>query len=61
AATMTGPVQQADSRAVLRVLLTMPLETLMVAARIRWQGMGLWARGLRMIPRGRAQGAGVAT
>lgn len=51
AATMTGPVHPATTATVLRALLTVPVAPLAVAARIRWQGLRLWARGLPIVPR----------
>ncbi|MBF6237567.1 DUF1365 domain-containing protein [Nocardia otitidiscaviarum] len=51
AASMSGRVLPADPRTLLRVLLTHPLETWRVTARIRWQGLRLWARGLPVLPR----------
>jgi DUF1365 family protein len=50
-ATMTGPVRPASTRTVLRALVTMPVAPLLVAARIRWQGIALWARGLPTVAR----------
>ncbi|MEE6165728.1 MULTISPECIES: DUF1365 domain-containing protein [unclassified Mycolicibacterium] len=50
-ATMTGRVHAADTATVLRALAAVPLAPLLVALRIRWQGMRLWARGLPLVPR----------
>ena len=36
---------------VLTTALAAPLAPLLVAARIRWQGLRLWARGLPLHPR----------
>ncbi|WP_306362286.1 DUF1365 domain-containing protein [Nocardia sp. CC227C] len=51
AASMSGRVLPADPHTLLRVLLAHPLETWRVTARIRWQGLRLWARGLPVLPR----------
>lgn len=51
AATMTGTVYPATPAVVLRALLGTPLAPLAVAARIRVQGLRLWARGLPIVPR----------
>ncbi|WP_019972372.1 DUF1365 domain-containing protein [Mycobacterium sp. 141] len=50
-ATMTGRVHAADTATVLRALVAVPLAPLVVAVRIRWQGMRLWARGLPVVAR----------
>ncbi|MFE4461731.1 DUF1365 domain-containing protein [Nocardia tengchongensis] len=51
AATVVGRVLPADRRTVARTLLAHPLETLRIAARIRWQGLRLRARGLPIVAR----------
>lgn len=50
-AAWAGTVHPARTTTVLRAALAMPLAPLMVAARIRWQGVRLWARGLPVHPR----------
>lgn len=50
-ATMTGPGRPATAGTVLRTFLRQPLEPLRVMARIRWQGIRLWARGLPVVSR----------
>lgn len=51
AATMTGSVHPATTTTVLRAVAAVPMAPLLGAARIRWQGLRLWARGLRIVPR----------
>jgi len=50
-ATVRGRRRAADSRALLRAALRVPLATLTVAAQIRYQGITLWARRLPVVPR----------
>ncbi|WP_067814602.1 DUF1365 domain-containing protein [Nocardia inohanensis] len=50
-ATVDGTVQPAGTGALVRALVAHPLETWRVSARIRIQGLRLWARGLPVIPR----------
>jgi DUF1365 family protein len=50
-ATMTGTGRTATTGAVLRAFLRQPFEPVRVMARIRWQGIRLWARGLPVVPR----------
>ncbi|MGW1738487.1 DUF1365 domain-containing protein [Nocardia sp. NPDC001965] len=50
-ASMTGVCRPATTRAVLAAALTMPLAPLVVAVRIRVQGIRLWLRGLPVVPR----------
>jgi DUF1365 family protein len=50
-ATVRGERRKADSRALLRAALRVPLATLTVAAQIRYQGIKLWARRLPVVPR----------
>jgi DUF1365 family protein len=50
-ATWMGTIHPARTTTVLRAALSAPLAPLMVAARIRWQGVRLWARGLPLHPR----------
>ena len=49
-ATMVGPVVPASTGVVLRALLTAPMAPLIGAARIRWQGLRLWRKGLPIVP-----------
>ncbi|MGW4122464.1 DUF1365 domain-containing protein [Nocardia sp. NPDC004711] len=49
-ATVRGRVLPANRRTVTRTVLAHPLETWRIAARIRAQGLRLWARGLPVIP-----------
>ncbi|MUL76900.1 DUF1365 domain-containing protein [Mycolicibacterium sp. CBMA 226] len=51
AATWTGSIHPARPATVLATALAAPLAPLLVAARIRWQGVRLWARGLPLHPR----------
>jgi DUF1365 family protein len=51
AATMAGPVSVADTTTMLRAVVAVPVAPLLVALRIRWQGIRLWARGLSLVPR----------
>lgn len=50
-ATWMGSIHPARTTTVLRAALVAPLAPLVVAARIRWQGARLWARGLPLHPR----------
>ncbi|MBV6762371.1 DUF1365 domain-containing protein [Rhodococcus sp. USK10] len=50
-ATVRGTRQPATSRTVLRTQLRTPLAPLVVSARIRIQGITLWARGLPVMAR----------
>ncbi|MEV0333398.1 DUF1365 domain-containing protein [Nocardia sp. NPDC050717] len=50
-ATVRGLVRPASGRALLGVALAHPFETWRIAARIRWQGLRLWRRGLPIVPR----------
>ncbi len=50
-ATLAGRAAPATTGRVLRTFLAQPLEPLRVSARIRWQGIRLWARGLPVRPR----------
>ncbi|MGX9673967.1 DUF1365 domain-containing protein [Mycobacterium sp. HM-7] len=50
-ATWTGSIHPAHPTTVLATALAAPLAPLLVAARIRWQGVRLWARGLPLHPR----------
>ncbi|WP_411269091.1 DUF1365 domain-containing protein [Rhodococcus sp. MTM3W5.2] len=51
AATMRGRRRPATAANVVRALLAAPLAPLVVAARIRVQGVRLWARGVPIAPR----------
>lgn len=50
-ATVTGRCVPATTGAIARAVLTDPFPSLLVAARIRWQGLRLWFRGLPVVPR----------
>jgi hypothetical protein len=50
-ATVRGSRVPATSQALLRAAARHPWSTAMVSARIRWQGIKLYARGLRPVPR----------
>ncbi|GEM34420.1 hypothetical protein NN3_54270 [Nocardia neocaledoniensis NBRC 108232] len=50
-ATVRGLVRPASGSAVLAAALAHPVETWRIAARIRWQGLRLWRRGLPILPR----------
>ncbi len=50
-ASIVGSVHPASTAAVLRAVLSVPLAPLLGAARIRWQGLLLWGRGLPVVPR----------
>lgn len=54
-ATVHGARQDVTTRTVLRTQLRTPLAPLMVSARIRMQGIALWARGLPVVPRPQAR------
>ena len=49
-ATVRGTAMPATRRALLRAAVRHPCSTVMVSARIRWQGIKLYARGLRPAP-----------
>jgi uncharacterized protein len=50
-ATVRGRRRPASTGALLRLAVRYPLAPLAVVARIRWQGVRLLARGLRVVPR----------
>jgi DUF1365 family protein len=50
-ASVRGTAVPATPPALLRAALRHPCSTVMVSARIRWQGIRLYARGLRPVPR----------
>jgi DUF1365 family protein len=50
-ATVRGTAVPATRSALLRAAVRHPCSTVMVSARIRWQGIKLYARGLRPVPR----------
>ncbi|MEZ5212308.1 DUF1365 domain-containing protein [Gordonia sp. (in: high G+C Gram-positive bacteria)] len=50
-ATVTGTAHRATVAEVIRAQVRAPLSPLLVAARIRFHGIRLWARGLRIQPR----------
>jgi DUF1365 family protein len=50
-ATVQGSGVPATRSALLRAAVRHPLSTVTVSARIRWQGVKLYARGLRPVPR----------
>jgi len=50
-ATVRGTAVPASARALLRAAARHPWSTAMVSARIRWQGIRLYRRGLRPVPR----------
>ena len=50
-AVLRGRRTPATTTAVLRAALRQPCPTLLTAARIRWQGIKLYLRGLHVIPR----------
>jgi uncharacterized protein len=50
-ATVRGTAVPATRRALLHAAVRHPCSTLTVSARIRWQGIKLYARGLRPVPR----------
>lgn len=52
-ATVRGLVLPVTRRTVARAILAHPFETWRIAARIRWQGLRLWRRGLPIVPRDR--------
>lgn len=49
--TVRGRRHQATRTATARFAMRFPLAPLVVSARIRFQGIKLWARGLRIVPR----------
>lgn len=50
-ASWAGSIHPARPATVLSTALAAPLAPLLVAVRIRWQGLRLWARGLPLHPR----------
>ena len=50
-ASVTGKRRAAHGPALVRMLLGRPFSTLAVSAKIRWQGIKLYLRGLPVIPR----------
>ena len=50
-ATMTGVRRPATMRSLLAMWWRYPLAPLRVTALIRWQGIKLWRRGLKVVPR----------
>lgn len=50
-AYMAGLVHPAGTAVVLRALVAVPMAPLLVALRIRWQGIRIWARGLPLAAR----------
>lgn len=50
-AYLAGLTHPAGTAVVLRALVTVPMAPLLVALRIRWQGIRLWARGLPLVAR----------
>jgi uncharacterized protein len=50
-ASVTGRRRPAQGAALVRLLLGRPMSTLLVSARIRWQGIKLYLRGLPVVPR----------
>ncbi|WP_018177885.1 DUF1365 domain-containing protein [Jongsikchunia kroppenstedtii] len=50
-ASMTGRSTPADNWTVARTVLRMPIAPMLVALRIRWQGIRLWLRRLPLQPR----------
>jgi DUF1365 family protein len=52
-ASMHGSAVPATTRALVRAVARYPWSTAVVAARIRWQGIRLYLRGLRIVPRPR--------
>lgn len=54
-ATMQGRRRPATNANILRAQLRTPLSPLVVSARIRKQGIALWARGLPIVPRPKTQ------
>ncbi|WP_216909643.1 DUF1365 domain-containing protein [Nocardia noduli] len=51
AASMTGRCRTATLPTILRAIIAVPLAPLLVSARIRWQGVRLWARRLPVVAR----------
>lgn len=58
-ATVVGDRRNVTAREVLTAALTVPIAPLRVAARTRWRGIRLWARGLWPRPRPRVADAAV--
>jgi DUF1365 family protein len=50
-ASVRGTATPATKLALLRAAMRHPCSTVLVSARIRWQGIKLYARGLRPVPR----------
>lgn len=54
-ATVTGTGRPATTRTLVRTAVRAPLAPHLVSARIRRRGIGLWLRGLPIVPRNRAE------
>ncbi|MGJ4947456.1 DUF1365 domain-containing protein [Bradyrhizobium sp. HKCCYLS20291] len=62
AATFFGCRRSLTSRSLLAAFLSLPLVTLKIFAAIHWEALRLWAKGVRLVPRGEiAASAGTIT
>lgn len=50
-ATVHGRRREVTTRSILRTALEIPIAPLRVVIQIRWQGIRLWARGLKIVPK----------
>ncbi|MDJ0361191.1 DUF1365 domain-containing protein [Rhodococcus sp. H29-C3] len=60
-ATVTGKRMTADTGAIIRTALAIPMAPLRVVIQIRWQGIRLWMRGLPLRSRPSAPAVGKAS
>ncbi|CCQ17021.1 putative uncharacterized protein [Rhodococcus sp. AW25M09] len=51
AATVNGCRREVTTRSIMRTALAIPGAPLRVVVQIRWQGIRLWARGLKIVPK----------
>lgn len=56
-ATVNGRRREVTTRSILRTALAVPFAPLRVVVQIRWQGIRLWARGLKIVPKPAPPGA----
>ncbi|MGJ4888880.1 DUF1365 domain-containing protein [Bradyrhizobium sp. HKCCYLRH3099] len=52
AATFFGRRRELNSRSLLTAFASLPLVTLKIFAAIHWEALRLWAKGVRLVPRG---------
>ncbi|MFY2787066.1 DUF1365 domain-containing protein [Rhodococcus sp. MALMAid1271] len=56
-ATVTGHRREVTTRSIIRTALAIPFAPLRVVVQIRWQGIRLWARGLKIVHKPAPPGA----